>query len=163
MDVFKSLPEGALAEIINNQLVTSPAPSSKHQDIVRDIAFKLTAYVGMHFLGKIYFAPIDVYLDAGNVLQPDILFISNQQLHIIEDSIKGVPDLIVEVLSPGSEKRDKKDKKAVYEKYGVKEYWIVDPVSKQVAGYQLLNNVFVDIPSEDGIIHSPLLNLTICF
>jgi Uma2 family endonuclease len=67
------------------------------------------------------------------------------------------------VLSPGSEKRDKKDKKAVYEKYGVKEYWIVDPVSKQVTGYQLLNNIFVDIPSEDGIIHSPLFNLTIRF
>ncbi len=163
MDVFKSLPEGTLAEIINNQLVMSPAPSSIHQDTVRDIAFKLTAFVQMHMLGKIYFAPIDVYFDAENVFQPDIIFISSRQLHIIEESIQGVPDLIVEVLSPGSEKKDKRDKKAVYEKFGVKEYWIVHPVTKQVTGYQLANNIFVDIPSEYGILHSQLLNLAIRF
>jgi Uma2 family endonuclease len=163
MDVFKSLPEGTLAEVIHNQLVMSPAPTSKHQQVSKEIFRQLDAFVLSHQLGEVFYAPIDVYLDNENVFEPDLVFISSKQLHILGNNIYGAPDLVVEVLSPSSEKKDKRDKKVIYEKYGVKEYWIVDPVSKQVTGYQLLNNLFVDIPSEDGLIHSPLLNLTIRF
>ena len=75
----------------------------------------------------------------------------------------GAPDLIVEVLSPGSEKIDKNEKKEVYERCGVKEYWIVHPITKKVVGYKLTSNHFDNVTSKDGVITSSLLGLTIQF
>jgi Uma2 family endonuclease len=163
MEVFKSLPEGTLAEVINNQLVMSPAPTSKHQRVLRSIFRQIDALVLDRELGEVFFAPIDVYLDEENVFEPDLVFISTERLHILEDNIYGAPDLVIEVLSPSSEKKDKRDKKAVYEKYGVKEYWVAHPVTKKVIGYRLEENRFIEIPSEDGVIESGLLNLSIRF
>lgn len=97
------------------------------------------------------------------MFEPDLVYISNDRLHILEDNIYGAPDLVVEVLSPGTENKDKRDKKAVYEKYGVKEYWLAHPVTKKVTGFHLEGNKFAEIPSEDGVIKSLLLNLTIRF
>jgi Uma2 family endonuclease len=163
LEVFESLPEGTLAQVINNKLVMSPAPTSEHQRVLKKIFLQLNAFVESHHLGEVLFAPVDVYLDTENVYQPDIVFISNEQMHILQDSIHGAPDLIVEILSPGSQRLDKKDKKTVYERNAVKEYWIVDPVSKKVLGYRLLNNAFTEMPSEDSVIESQLLGTTIYF
>lgn len=78
--------------------------------------------------GIIIVAPMDVHLDSDNIVQPDLIFILNENLHIIQDGwVKGVPDLLVEILSPSTGSRDKVRKKALYERFGVKEYWIVDP------------------------------------
>lgn len=82
---------------------------------------------------------------------------------MVKDDVYGAPDLIVEVLSPGSEKGDKIEKKEVYERCGVKEYWIVQPVTKKVIGYQLSGNGFIDIPFKDGVIASTRLGLTVAF
>jgi Uma2 family endonuclease len=163
LEVFESLPEGTLAEVVNNQLVMSPAPTSKHQRVLRSIFRQIDTYVETHQLGEVFFAPLDVYLDEENVFEPDLVFISTERLHILKDNIYGAPDLVVEVLSPGTENRDKRDKKAVYEKYGVKEYWIANPVTKKVIGYRLEGNRFTEITSEDSVIESGLLNLTIRF
>lgn len=163
LEVFESLPEGTLAQLVNNQLVTSPAPTSKHQRVSRAIFRQLDAFVLAHQLGEVFYAPIDVYLDEENVFEPDLVFISNERLHIFKDNIYGAPDLVVEVLSPGTENRDKRDKKTVYEKYRVKEYWIAHPITKKVLGYRLEGNHFATITSEDGVIESGLLNLTIRF
>lgn len=164
MEVFESLPEGTLAEIINNNLVMSPAPDFEHQDIVYELATLLRAYVKEKNLGKVVGAPVDVYLNPENVYQPDVLFLSSERMNLVKNGkIKGAPDLVIEVLSPGTEKFDKTVKKNVYEQSGVKEYWIVDPKTKKVLGYQLSGSTYTEIPSEDGVINSRLLDLTIRF
>lgn len=104
-----------------------------------------------HNLGEVLFAPVDVYLDEKNVYQPDLIFISKDQLNILQNTIKGVPDLVIEILSKGSEKLDKIEKKEVYERTGVKEYWIVEPETKKVWGYRLEDKLFKEILSQDGI------------
>ena len=125
---YLELPDdGNRYEIIEGELVMPPAPYTIHQDICRNIATELTIYTRKMKLGKIYFAPTDVVLSDINVVQPDILFISNENLQIItEKNIKGVPDLIVEIISPSTEYYDLFVKKETYEKSGVKEYWLVD-------------------------------------
>lgn len=152
-----------MCQVINNQLIMSPAPTSKHQQILRNIFRQIDAFVLANHLGEVFFAPVDVYLNEENVYQPDLVFISNERMHILQDSIHGAPDLVVEVLSPGSKRLDKADKKNVYESSGVKEYWIIEPESKKVTGYLLQNNRFIEIPSEDGIIASQLLGETFHF
>lgn len=83
---------------------------------------------------------MDVYLEDENIFQPDILFISNENQHVIEeDGIHGAPDLVIEILSPGTAKYDLMKKKDVYERRGDKEYWIVNPETKLVQGYFLVN------------------------
>jgi Uma2 family endonuclease len=162
-EVFEGLPEGTLCQVISNQLVMSPASTSRHQQTIREIFLKLNNHVVSHHLGEVLFAPLDVYLDTENIYQPDIIFISKERLHIIEARINGAPDLIIEVLSPGTEKVDKTDKKVVYKKKGVKEYWIVAPVSKKVIGYYLSGSQYIEIPSQNGEIISRLFGVTINF
>jgi Uma2 family endonuclease len=163
LEVFESLPEGTLCQVINNKLIRSPAPSSRHQQILRDIFRQIDKHVLSNQLGEVLFAPVDVYLDEENVYQPDIVFISNQQIHILQEKINGAPDLIVEILSPGSDKYDKKEKKAVYERSGVKEYWMVDPQTKKTTGYRLQGQHYFEMPAGDGSIQSALLQTTILF
>jgi Uma2 family endonuclease len=163
LEVFESLPEGTLAEVIDNQLIMSPAPTPKHQLLVKRISFEMEKHVKANNLGEVLFAPVDVLLNDENVFQPDIVFIQKDRMFIIRDRIEGVPDLVVEVLSPGLEKLDTKNKKEAYEKSGVSEYWIVNPDKKTVIGYQLKENKYTEIPSETGIITSILLGTTIRF
>lgn len=121
-EVWETLPEGTLVQIINNHLVMSPAPDFFHQETLFEIAAQLKAFVSAHGLGKVNIAPIDVYFDEGNAYQPDILFLPSSQMHLVQNGkIKGAPALIVEVLSPGTKRYDKREKKDVYEKFGVKE------------------------------------------
>lgn len=164
LEVFESLPEGTLAQIINNHLVMPPSPDFEHQDTVSEIVRLLRNYVMEKALGKVIAAPMDVYLNRQNVYQPDVLFISKERMNIVQGGkIKGSPDLVVEVLSPGNENYDKKDKKQVYEQAGVKEYWLVDPNSKKVTGYHLTESGYQEIPSQNGVIKSSLLGVTIQF
>jgi len=163
LEVFESLPEGTLCQVINNQLVMSPAPTSKHQQVLKKIFLQVNEVVERAHLGEVLFAPVDVYLNDENIYQPDIVFISRERMHILQDRIQGAPDLVIEILSPGSKRFDKTDKKNVYESSGVKEYWIVDPESKTVFGYLLRNNTYVEIPSEAGTISSQLLEATFHF
>lgn len=163
-EVFESLPEGTLCQLINNNLVMSPAPSDTHQKIVGKIFSKLLNHVESKELGEVRVAPYDVYLSRQNIYQPDIIFIANENMHKInEKGLLGVPDLIIEVLSPNSAKYDLEDKKEVYERYSVKEYWIVDPFTKQVTFFNLVNKEFSEVETKDGIIKSLLLNAVIKF
>ena len=109
-------------------------------------------------LGIFFVSPVDVFLDNKNAVQPDIVFVSNQNKSILkEDAIYGAPDLVIEVLSPGSKKFDLDKKKKIYEKFGVKEYWIVDPDSKESMGFQLKRKKFVLFKQEKDKLVSVLL------
>jgi len=148
MEVYEMLPEGTLAEVINNVLYMSPAPSFEHQDLLGDLFTDINIHVRNFESGKCVFSPVDVYLGDKNAIQPDIVFIAANNLGIIRDGkIKGAPDLIIEVLS-GNKKYDLQIKKSLYETFGVKEYFIIDPSDKSVVSYyydgksKLLKKVF---------------------
>ncbi|MCI0750741.1 MAG: Uma2 family endonuclease [Flammeovirgaceae bacterium] len=165
MEVYKMLPEGTLAEVINGTLYMSPAPSTEHQRIILKIITQMSAFVEQHRSGEVFVAPYDVYLDEhSNVVQPDIVYIpTNKKDLILKNGFHGVPDLIVEILSPGNSSHDSGTKKELYEKFGVKEYWIVDPDTKQATGYSLLNKNYEGIGTFNSKIVSHLLNVTIQF
>ncbi len=164
LEVFESLPEGTLCQLINNQLVMAPSPLIWHQSISNIISNQLTNFVLLKKSGIVLVAPIDVFFDKHNVLQPDILFISNENMGIIiDDKIKGAPDFIVEILSKSTGKYDLNQKKLIYEKFGVKEYWIVNPETKEVIGYTLKDKKFELLKTKPAIINSKLLGVKIVF
>ena len=118
-------------EIIGGNLLMAPAPDTWHQDWSRGLFRIIDRHVTAQQLGKVFFAPVDVVLDAENTVQPDIVFIATANAGIIQRrAIFGTPDLLVELISPSSVRRDRYDKKELYARFGVKEYWIGDPANK---------------------------------
>jgi Uma2 family endonuclease len=164
-DVFQMLPEGTLAEVIENQLFVKPPPSPYHQEVAGNFFTGISLFVRKNKLGKLFFAPLDLYLDEhSNVVQPDILFISKTNPLVIDKKgLKGVPDLIVEILSPGNKKYDFVKKKNLYEKFGVKEYWIVDPETKIATGFLLRGSVYINQKESRGQLRSSVLGETFAF
>ena len=125
-------------EIFNGELLMVPAPSTDHQAISRNIGSLIWSFVKQKVIGKVFNAPVDVVFDDDEVFQPDIVFIKSENQHIIRKSaIKGIPDLIVEIVSPSSAFYDMVEKKEVYGKYGVKEYWLVFPDEKVIEIFTL--------------------------
>lgn len=164
LEVFESLPEGTRCEVINNTLVMSPAPSDTHQKVLGKIFTKLLLYAEDNHLGEVRIAPYDVYFDEENIFQPDLIFVSNENAPKIQErGFFGTPDIIIEVLSTSNAEFDKKEKKQVYEKFGVREYWIVEPFEKVVTGFALVNKKFVSLEPKTGIIYSSVFGFTIRF
>lgn len=107
-----------------------------HQRTVAVLSLRNDSVAEEKKAGEVYTAPFDVYLDDhSNAVQPDIVFVSTAKLSIIDRYIQGIFDLIIEVLSDGNEDHDRIRKKALYERFGVREYWIVDAATKDVIGY----------------------------
>jgi len=121
-------------ELLYGVVREPPAPRYGHQAIVTHLTVLLDAHVRAHALGRLCVSPIDVVLDRDRalVVQPDIIFIAADRLHIIKDRIGGAPDLVVEVLSLKTAKRDRTTKLGWYHRYGVKECWLVDPKERCV-------------------------------
>lgn len=137
-EVYDNLPEGTLAQLINNQLVMSPAPTYSHQSLLGMLHLKLANHVQQNSLGQIILGPFDVHLDEENVFQPDLIFVSTDRSSRIQESgCFGAPDLVVEILSPTTAKYDLNKKKRQYERHGVLEYWILDPITREVQGFFL--------------------------
>jgi Uma2 family endonuclease len=121
-------------ELIYGVVREPPAPFLRHQGVVTRLASALNEHVRRDGLGDVYVSPVDVVLDEARalVLQPDIIFIAAARRHIARDRVWGAPDLVVEVLSPGTARRDRTRKLAWYRQYGVKECWLVDPLRRRV-------------------------------
>jgi len=135
--------DGIRKEIIEGELFMSPAPSIIHQRILRKLSFIINEYVNKNDLGEIFFAPCDIIFSNINIVQPDLIFISKENYQILTDlNIQGAPDLLVEILSPSTKENDRIFKKHIYEKFGVKEYWIVDPESETVEIWEMKNTKF---------------------
>ena len=160
------LPETTLAEVINNQLYMSPSPVGRHQRVISKLSSQMYQFVEEKKLGEVFISPFDVFLDEeSNAVQPDILFISNDNLNIVSDDdvVHGTPDLIIEVLSPGNPEHDTVIKKALYERFKIKEYWIIDPKSKKATGYTLSVNRYILISKQIGSINSALFKKSFSF
>jgi len=110
----------------------SPAPNPIHQEIVFNFATLLWSFVRGKTLGKVFLRPLDVVLSERRAVQPDVIFISRPHLDIVQDVIRGAPDLVAEVISEGSWRRDRVEKKDLYEQFGVGEYWIIDPEARAI-------------------------------
>ena len=120
-------------ELLNGELVLSPSPKEIHQYLLSVLHLLIGTFAREHDLGKVYFSPFDVVLSDTNVLQPDLLYVSNERTQIITpDNIRGAPDLVVEILSPSTAELDRTTKLELYAKYGVREYWMVDPNAKTI-------------------------------
>lgn len=135
---YKLLPEGAPYQLIEGELIMTPAPNPLHQLISGNIFKKISKFVDEKGLGIVLYSPVDVYLDEENAYQPDIVFIPKERSKIIkEDGIHGAPDIVIEILSPSTAYYDIKKKFRVYERSSVKEYWIVDPEMKSIEVFSL--------------------------
>ena len=136
LEKYLELPEGYPAELIEGEIVVAPSPGVRHQEIAIDISSKMRFFADERKAGKVLYE-IDVHFDEENVLRPDVIFVKNENRAIIgEKWIEGAPDIVVEILSPSSATRDLLVKKDLYESFGVKEYWIIDPENEEVFVYE---------------------------
>lgn len=142
-EMVSELPETNLpTELWDGELVMSPTPTPSHQTVVLRLASLLDEFVRDSDAGKVFVSPLDVVLSQRRVVQPDVFFISKANTSIIQDRIRGVPDMAVEVISQGSWKRDRVEKKALYEQVGIGEYWIIDPESRSIEVFALAKGVY---------------------
>ena len=150
--------DGKRYEVLEGDLAVSPSPNRKHQRVVHHLHTWFTAREEAQD-GQVYVAPFDVVLDDSNVTEPDLLFILTEHLHIIKEAnVQGAPDLIVEVLSPSTRERDLGVKAHLYARFGVPEYWVVDPDVETLTVYHLTPDGYeVAGPFRSGeTIHSTL-------
>ncbi|MEW6607890.1 MAG: Uma2 family endonuclease [bacterium] len=120
-------------ELIGGEFFMAPAPNVWHQRISKRIEFKIMQVLEKSGLGEVFYAPCDVVLSNEDVVQPDIIFVLKENFNIItKDNIQGSPDLLIEIISPNSAQRDRITKKRLYERCGVKEYWLVDQDRKEI-------------------------------
>ena len=147
-------------ELINGELYMAPAPSWEHQESSGNLYSILRAFVLANLLGRVVYSPIDMFLSDEDVFQPDIVFISNERLGIIHsDGIHGAPDLVIEVLSPGTERIDRTLKSERYEMFEVSEYWQANPIAKTILVLRARDGAFerVGLFTEGMTLETPLL------
>jgi Uma2 family endonuclease len=124
-------------------LFAEPSPRRAHQKAVGNLFAILHAHVRAHDLGEVYVAPFDVILDPRTVVVPDLVFAVRDRLDIVaERGVEGAPDLLVEVLSPGTARRDRVRKLNAYARHGVRHYWLVDPEAKTVEALELVEGAY---------------------
>ncbi len=119
---------GKRYEIVDGELFVTPAPRRPHQKVVTNLAYYLTEFTKRTGRGETYVAPFDVVFSRFDVVEPDVLYISEKRLAVLtEMNVQGAPDLVVEVLSESTAEIDHTTKLKLYARYGVEEYWIIDP------------------------------------
>ena len=132
---YRTAPPDKRYELLDGELLLTPAPNLRHQRLQLRLGMQLARFIEARELRELFFAPCDVVLSDTDVVQPDLLFVSRERRHLLSggDNVRGAPDLVVEILSPGTADRDRGYKRALYAKHGVKEYWLVDPVAETVS------------------------------
>jgi Uma2 family endonuclease len=161
-DDLKSIPrenEGDRHELINGEMVVTPSPIPAHQIISINIEYALLRHARELGLGMVLHAPIDIRFTPENVLVPDIIFIAQDRLHIVgPKTIDAAPDLVVEILSLGTRRRDLDTKRGLYARFGVQEYWTVDLDARTPTVLALVGEKFEQVPGgEGGAIESRVL------
>ncbi|HLI33742.1 MAG TPA: Uma2 family endonuclease [Terriglobia bacterium] len=128
--------DGRRHEIINGEHFVTPSPLRKHQIVVIQLGRLMAEFLLERRLGEVYTAPFDVILSNHDVVQPDLMVVLNDRLkRMTERGVQGAPNLVIEVLSEATERRDRGEKLKLYAKYGVCEYWLVDPEAETIEVY----------------------------
>jgi len=135
---YVALPDdGRRYEILDGELEVSPAPAPLHQRVSLNLSVVLDGYVRPRKLGRLYCAPIDVLLADTTIVQPDLVFVSTGREAIVtRRAVEGPPELVVEILSPWSVRRDRVAKAAIYARFGIGHYWLVDPEARTFEVYE---------------------------
>jgi Uma2 family endonuclease len=130
-------------ELLEGELLMSPAPQIDHQRIILNLGSRQRNHVVSHGLGEIFIAPVDVILDDGNTVEPDIVFVEKSRESIVtRENIAGAPTLCIEIVSPFSSRRDRVTKFGTYARFAIPFYWIVDPAYGTVEEFALENQTY---------------------
>ncbi len=157
---YLKTPDDERWELLNGELLMVASPNTAHQIVTGNLYWHLRAFVDKRGLGRVFVAPYDVVLSSHNVLQPDVLFIPEEQQSLITaENVKGSPALVVEVISPSSGARDREIKRRIYAQQGVGEYWLVDPVAYTLSVMVLQGEQFrqVGVYGPEDVLTSPAL------
>lgn len=152
--------DGKRHEIIDGEHFVTPSPLTLHQRVVMRLGHHLMGYLDVHPLGEVFVAPFDVVFSRFDVVEPDLLYVSKDRSSIVtRKNVQGAPDLVVEILSEGTAHIDRDTKMKLYSRFGVREYWVIDPEAPSAeihrAGKEGLHLV-VNL-SAGGSLTSPLL------
>lgn len=135
---FLLLPDDVRHEILDGKLVMTGTPLIRHQRVAANLHDELRGHVRSHGLGEMLFAPVAVILDTHTIVVPDLMFVSRDRAAMVrEDAIVGAPDLLVEILSPSTARRDRTEKLRLYSRFGVAHYWIVDADKRELFAFEL--------------------------
>ena len=165
VEVYRMLPEGTRCEVIFNTLIMSPSPTPLHQLLLSDLHALIYAFLKQNDTGKVILSPVDVYLENyDSVVQPDLLIVLNEHLNIISsDGIYGAPSIVIEILSK-NKAYDTQRKRSLYEKGGVKEYFMIDPENKKTILLTLnAAGVYEQTYEEVGMLTSAILSCNLVF
>jgi len=157
---YMMLEEGAPFQLINNELIMSPSPNPFHQAIVARLSKIMLTFLDDNQIGGYTAGSTDVVFDDNNVFQPDFLYITAERVDgIVKGRLEGSPDIAIEILSPSNAYYDLIQKKEIYEKYGVKEYVIFDPIAKNAHLYALKDSAYYlhQKAQKDELLHSLIL------
>lgn len=156
LEDYLQIPDDGLRhQILDGVEHVSPAPTTKHQDVLGELHVILRPYARAHGLGKVYLAPTDVVLGEHDIVQPDILFVAAERVSGMDcgNRVTGSPDLAIEILSPSTRRLDEVLKRRRYAAQGVGEYWIVDPEADSIRVHVLEDGAYrtvADLHASDG-------------
>jgi Uma2 family endonuclease len=163
-DDFLLFPDdGKRHELIDGEHYVTPSPNTRHQRALGRLHFMIAAWLEEHPAGEVFFAPFDVVFTRFDVVEPDLLYISHERAPgiLTEQHVTGAPELVVEIASKGTRKRDETIKKQLYERSGVVEYWVVDPALAVVRMYRRGDRGFgraIELSKECGdVLETPVL------
>ena len=155
-DDFVQFPDdGQRHELIDGEHYVTPSPNRKHQRVSGNIHLLIGAWLEERPIGQLFYAPFDVVFSRFDVVEPDLLYMSNERAATVltAANVQGTPELVIEIGSPGTRKRDETIKRRLYERAGVSEYWVVDPELDVVRVYQREGETFarpVELSAEAG-------------
>ncbi|MBA2278699.1 MAG: Uma2 family endonuclease [Chloroflexia bacterium] len=158
-DLCQTPDDGNRYEIIDGELIVSPAPNLDHQRLLGELFALVRGYVRQHRLGRVFLAPVDVRLSAHDVVEPDLLFIRRERRDIYGSRryVQGPPDLVVEIISPSSEKTDPGRKFDLYASSGVPEYWLMDPATRRFQLFVLREGRYEEMAAEAEHLRSEVI------
>ena len=154
---YLGLPDQPRCELLYGRLPVTPAPTARHQRLVLALALVLVELAKRRG-GEALISPVDVVLADHSIVQPDVVYVSRERAHIIRRRIEGAPDLVIEILSPGTARRDLGEKMRLYAESGVVEYWIVDPDLETFAFLEKKADGFSIRLPQDGLYRSAAIS-----
>ncbi len=158
LDLVHAVREGDRVDLIGGEVFVTPAPDRDHQSALRNFLALILAALRANPSGEVWFAPYDVRLSEHDVVQPDLLYLAKERLSLsTQRGVLGPPDLVAEALSPATRDLDLGARRDLYERSGVREYWVLDPRAETVTLLRLADGSFAEAASEDGRLRSTVV------